>query len=80
MAVCVAKQEELKETPDDATVLTENNEDKEISEAQNTVVLSDGLNVPKKQPKVSCMFMLLVVYINFSERVTREKRTKNPLT
>ena len=52
MAVCAAKQEELEETSDDVTELTENNEHKEISEAQNTAALSDGVNVPTKQPKV----------------------------
>ena len=80
MAVCVAKQEELEGTSeDDTTAQTENNERKEILEAQNTVAQSNGLNKSKKQPKVSCM-LLLVLCFNFSERVAKEKRTKSLLT
>ena len=79
MAVCVAKQEELEETSDDdTTARTKNNEHKEILEAQNTAAQSNGLNESKKQPKVSCM-LLLVLYFNFSERVAKEKRTKSLL-
>lgn len=59
MAVCVTKQEQLKETSDDdMKALTENNEHEEILEAQNTVAQNNGLNESKKQPKVSCMSLL----------------------
>ena len=76
MAVCVAKQEELEETSDDDTTALTEDQHKEVLEAQNTAVQS---NESKKQPQVSYM-LLLALYLNFAERVVKEKRTKSLLT
>ena len=76
MAVCVAKQEELEETSDDDTTALTEDQQKEVLEAQNTAAQS---NESKKQPQVSYM-LLLALYLNFPERVVKEKRTKSLLT
>ena len=78
MAVCVAKQEELEETSDDDTTALTEDQHKEVLEAQNTAAQS---NESKKQPQVSYMLLLaLDLYLNFPERVVKEKRTKSLLT
>ena len=76
MAVCVVKQEELEETSDDDTTALTEDQHKEVLEAQNTAAQS---NESKKQPQVSYM-LLLALYLNFPERVVKEKRTKSLLT
>ena len=76
MAVCIVKQEELEETSDDDTTALTEDQHKEVLEAQNTAAQS---NESKKQPQVSYM-LLLALYLNFPERVVKEKRTKSLLT